>query len=199
MPHDWFSKPTGFREERYELTRRQLAVEGDELVSTVNGKRYGIGSLSLPTLGELRTRVEDPALEARFRPVRDRGARDLHADPELEGPLFQVASQFNLLEIAAGQPHLSQLLRPRRGGIGQTRSASSMLWPVWVTRCPPGLAARRRTCGQCAMRSGYALCTERASTRSRVCSLMATTTCATNCGCSSAIGLHRDVEVTDVR
>jgi hypothetical protein len=60
MPHDWFPKLTGFREERYELTQSQLAIEGDELVSTVNGKRYGIGSLSLTTLAELRARVEIP-------------------------------------------------------------------------------------------------------------------------------------------
>jgi hypothetical protein len=40
MPHDWFSKLTGFREESYQLTRSQLDIEGDELVSTVNGKRW---------------------------------------------------------------------------------------------------------------------------------------------------------------
>jgi hypothetical protein len=46
MQHDWFSKLTGFREERYEFTRSQLDIEGDEVVSTVNGKRYGVGSPS---------------------------------------------------------------------------------------------------------------------------------------------------------
>jgi hypothetical protein len=43
MPHDWFSKLTGFREESYELTRSRLVVEGDELVSTV------IGTASVPS------------------------------------------------------------------------------------------------------------------------------------------------------
>jgi hypothetical protein len=33
-------------------------VEGDELVSTVNGKRYGIGALEVPTIAEPRSRVE---------------------------------------------------------------------------------------------------------------------------------------------
>ena len=41
MPHDWFSKLTGFREESYELTRGQLDIAGDELVLTVNGNRGG--------------------------------------------------------------------------------------------------------------------------------------------------------------
>jgi hypothetical protein len=49
MPHDWFSKLTGFREESYELTRSRLVVEGDEMVSTVNGRRHGIGALGVPT------------------------------------------------------------------------------------------------------------------------------------------------------
>jgi hypothetical protein len=99
MPHDWFSKLTGFREESYELTRSQLDIEGDELVSTVNGKRYGIGHLSLPTLAELRNRVEIPSDKRITVRCVTGEARAMHADPELEGALFQVASQFNLLEM----------------------------------------------------------------------------------------------------
>jgi hypothetical protein len=49
---NWFERLTGFGESDYESTRSRLAVEGDELVSSVNGKRYGIGTLSLPTLAE---------------------------------------------------------------------------------------------------------------------------------------------------
>ena len=60
MTADWFERLTGFREEGYELTRSRLVVEGDELVSTVNGARYAVGELSLPTLAELRDRVEIP-------------------------------------------------------------------------------------------------------------------------------------------
>ena len=86
MPHDWFAKLTGFREESYELTRSRLAIEGDELVSTVNGKRYGIGSLSVPTLAELRCasrfpRVDavpcgaSPGMRGRCTPIRNSKAR----------------------------------------------------------------------------------------------------------------------------
>ena len=99
MPHDWFAKLTGFREESYELTRSRLVVEGVEVVSTVNGNRYGIGTLEVPTLAELRSRVEIPRAERSTVRCVTGEARSMHADPELEGALFQVASQFNLLEM----------------------------------------------------------------------------------------------------
>jgi hypothetical protein len=77
-------------------TRSRLIVEGDELVSTVNGKRYGIGTLSMPTLAEPRNRVEVcPQQRSTVRCVTNE-ARAMHADPPLEGALVQVASQFNL-------------------------------------------------------------------------------------------------------
>jgi hypothetical protein len=56
--HHWFSKLTGFRQESYELTWSRLVVQGDELVSTVYGQRYGIAARGVPTLAELRGRVE---------------------------------------------------------------------------------------------------------------------------------------------
>src|SRR4051794_18353227 len=60
MIPDWFHLLMGFREESYDFTRERLRVEGDELVSTANDKRYGIGSLTVPTLDELRSRIEVP-------------------------------------------------------------------------------------------------------------------------------------------
>ena len=54
--HDWFENLVGFSErDGYDAVQSRLTVEGDELVSTVNGKRYGIGELTLPTLAELRS------------------------------------------------------------------------------------------------------------------------------------------------
>ena len=50
MAADWFERLTGFREEGYELTRSRLVVDGDELVSTVNGARYAVGELLLRAL-----------------------------------------------------------------------------------------------------------------------------------------------------
>lgn len=106
---DWFERLTGFREDGYEATRQRLEVNGDELESRVNGKRYGIGQLTLPTLTELRERV-DASLGQRTSVRTMIGeARKLHADPELSGALFQVASQFNLLEMS------SQHVTPEHG------------------------------------------------------------------------------------
>src|SRR5262245_25310433 len=55
---NWFEHLTGFRETSYEETRSKLAVNGDTLQSLVNGKRYGIGSLELASLSDLRERVK---------------------------------------------------------------------------------------------------------------------------------------------
>jgi hypothetical protein len=74
-------------------------VEGDEVVSTVNGNRYGIGALEVPTIAELRSPVEVPRVERSAVRCVTGEAQAMHADPELEGALFQVASQFNLLEM----------------------------------------------------------------------------------------------------
>lgn len=100
-PMDWFERLTGFAETTYEETRARLAVEGGCLVSRVNGSRHRVGDLELPTLGELRARAG--TLPAPGRPSRVgtviANVRDLHRVPEFAGALFQVASQFNLLEM----------------------------------------------------------------------------------------------------
>src|SRR5262245_38435337 len=98
MQHDWFADLTGFRETSYDTTRGQLVIEGDELVSTVHGKRYSVGTLEVPTLAELRARADVPSDGRTTVRCVSGEARAMHADPELEGSLFQVASQFNLLE-----------------------------------------------------------------------------------------------------
>jgi hypothetical protein len=102
---DWFARLTGFAEGTWADTRARLAVEGDELVSRVNGQRYGIGQLELPSLAELRQRAGEQALpQGRPRLRIARGdARLLHRRAEFAGALFQVASQFNLLEMVSSE------------------------------------------------------------------------------------------------
>ena len=98
--HDWFERLMGFSEDDgYDATQRRLIVEGDELVSAVNGKRYGIGELTLPTLAELRSRVDPVRGQRSSVRILVGDVREIHSDPEFEGALFQVASQFNLLEM----------------------------------------------------------------------------------------------------
>ena len=100
---DWFERLTGFREQGYDSTRSQLAVQGRELVSRVNGRRYGIGELELVSLGELRARAQAAGgLPGRLRVSVVQGdVRTMHQSPENSGALFQVASQFNLLEMVS--------------------------------------------------------------------------------------------------
>jgi hypothetical protein len=95
---DWFQRLTGFREAGYADTQRQLVVEGDRLRSLVNGKTYGIGRFEQPSLGELRARVK-PAPGRLKVSIVTGDVRKLHQQPEYAGALFQVASQFNVLEM----------------------------------------------------------------------------------------------------
>jgi hypothetical protein len=98
---DWFERLTGFRETSYAETRVKLAVEGNRLTSLVNGKSYGIGELELPSLQMLRDRLAfDSGSDGRLRVELVQGdVREMHQSPEYAGALFQVASQFNLLEM----------------------------------------------------------------------------------------------------
>jgi hypothetical protein len=98
---DWFEILTGFRETDYDDTRAKLKVEGTRLRSLVNGKDYGIGELELVSLQALRERVASAgALPGRLKvSVVTGDVRHMHQSPENAGALFQVASQFNLLEM----------------------------------------------------------------------------------------------------
>src|ERR1700726_391952 len=98
---DWFEKLTGFREAGYAETRAKLKVEGRQLQSLVNGKSYGIGELELVSLQALRERVQSSdGLVGRLKASVVTGdVRQMHRLPENAGALFQVASQFNMLEM----------------------------------------------------------------------------------------------------
>lgn len=98
---DWFERLTGFREGDAATVRSLLQVDGASLLSKHNGTRYQIGRLELPLLGELRERVANlkPSGGALRIQAMSGEARAMHRDPEFRRALFQVASQFNLLEM----------------------------------------------------------------------------------------------------
>jgi hypothetical protein len=98
---DWFEKLTGFRETSYAATQAKLKVDGHQLQSLVNGKSYGIGELELASLHDLRERVQSSGgLAGRIKASVVTGdVRQMHRLPENAGALFQVASQFNMLEM----------------------------------------------------------------------------------------------------
>lgn len=100
---NWFERLTGFREAGYEDTRCLLEIAGQKLYSRINGRSYGIGELQLLSLKDLRERATLGAgLKGRmtFRIVRG-DVGQMHQSPQYAGSLFQVASQFNLLEMAS--------------------------------------------------------------------------------------------------
>lgn len=184
----WFEKLTGFPERDYAQTRRDLAVDGAVLRSRVNGAAYQIGALELVSLAELRAR----AVQAGGRPgklkVRNVSGdvRKMHQAPDLEGALFQVASQFNLLEmtgpevtpeagvsryaydrtqgpacaIAAGAATIFRnYFAPVDGAEGQT--AARQLDGLADVGAALSAALSRPVESLWTMRNGYALCTRR--------------------------------------
>lgn len=104
---DWFEKITGFREQGYEHAQANLRVRAGRLESAHGDRRPGVGVLEIPTLADLREQVA--ALDGPVRPgaialEQVRGdVRALLGDPASARALFQVASQFNLLEMVGPQ------------------------------------------------------------------------------------------------
>lgn len=98
---DWFQVLTGFPESGYRDTRSRLEVRGDRLVSKVTGAVWGVGQLELVSLRALRERIAaSKQPDGRLKVSELAGdVRTLHRRKHLSGALFQVASQFNLLEM----------------------------------------------------------------------------------------------------
>ncbi len=97
----WFEILTGFREQSPEQVRKNISVDGEVLKSHVNGKEFVSGTLETPSLAELRNRVHSSEIHAGKLSVREviANVQHLHASESNAGSLFQVASQFNLLEM----------------------------------------------------------------------------------------------------
>jgi hypothetical protein len=98
----WFEALTGFRENDVDDVAAQFAVDGDSITSTANGRTMRVGTFETPTLGDLRQRAADAVHPGTLRlseVVAD--VQRLHIDPENRGACFQVASQFNTLEMVS--------------------------------------------------------------------------------------------------
>lgn len=219
----WFERLTGFAEGDYESTRARLAIDGDELVSSVNGRRYGIGTLTLPTLAELRSRVKLSTGQRSSVETVTGDVATLHAAPEFEGATFQVASQFNVLEmtgpgvqpedgvtryahdhtqgpacaIAAGAATIYRnYFVPVGGGTGQTHDRQIDTLAGLGAALSSHLG--RPVSELWAMSNGYALCTSAGLVA--ITDLLASATDEQRDVLRGqlAFGLHHDVEVTGV-
>ena len=97
---DWFERLTGFKEKNHKETHSLLEVRDGRLISKVNGQGYAIGQLELVSLAELRVRASQVSANGLLKVKNISGdVRQMHHAPEYAGALFQVASQFNLLEM----------------------------------------------------------------------------------------------------
>lgn len=220
MATDWFHALTGFTERSHAETQALLSVHGQTLRSAVTEQSYAIGRLETPSLAQLRSRALEVARQhaGRLRVssvVADVSA--LHRDPAHRHALFQVASQFNLLEmtgpsvtpdhgvtryahdrtqgpacaIAAGAATIYRnYLVPVDGGVGQTRDRQiDCLREV-------GDALGNHAGTLWTMRNGYALCTERglAAIGERLAGMSADERDALRD--RLCVGVHHDVQVT---
>ena len=189
----------------------------------VNGATCGIGKLDLLSLEELRKRAQSIPSSGRLRVgVVTGDVRQMHRAPENAGALFQVASQFNLLEmtgpgvtrehgvtryehdhtqgpacaIAAGAATIYRnYFVPVGGGCGQT--ANRQIDALAELGDALSEALKVPVSALWRMQNGYALCTrEGLDAISHYLSDTDTTQIDLLRG-KLKVGIHRDVEVTE--
>lgn len=99
----WFEDLTGCVEQSAERVRQELFIDGGRLCSRANGRSWLHGTLELPTLAQLRERVRDCKADRKPNIVNEivGNVQQMHRDVENRNALFQVASQFNLLEMVS--------------------------------------------------------------------------------------------------
>ena len=129
---DWFADLTGFSESAAGV-REHLVVEGELLRSDVNGREMRCGKLTTPSLAELRQTSSDRDGPVTVREVVA-DARALHIDATNSDAMFQVASQFNLLEMP------SPTVTPERGVTGYWSDRTQ--GPACAVACGAGTIQR---------------------------------------------------------
>ena len=108
---NWFTDLMGFEEVSPVKVRGNLILEGTRLTSKGNGNSFECGTLEIHTLNELQAMSKAVVgMSGKLRVselVGDAGT--LHRDTANAGAAFQVASQFNLLEM------VSESVTPEQG------------------------------------------------------------------------------------
>jgi hypothetical protein len=107
----WFEKLTGFSEDSPQQVRENITVDDEVLKSNINGRVMVHGQLETPSLAELRERVHSSGHAVGKISVSEvvANVQYLHTKESNADSLFQVASQFNLLEM------VSPNITPERG------------------------------------------------------------------------------------
>jgi hypothetical protein len=218
---DWFETLTGFRESEAAIRRHLSVVEG-RLVSSANGRSFAVGELSLPSLDELRSTAAS-ASSGRLvvhNVHGDVGA--LHRDRSMAGALFQVASQFNLLEMigpgVTPEDGVTRYAQDRtQGPVCAMAAGAATIFRNWFVPVKGGLGQARdrqldalfrmgEALSRCLsipvsrlwrMQNGYALCTSAGLAAIGEYLRAASEDDKDTLRGTLRIGLHRDVEVTD--
>lgn len=103
----WFEQLTGFTEQGAAQVRQILSLDNGLLTSHANGKAFQVGHLVTPTLADLKAEAAATLQSVTFiaKPTSVQeviaDVQSLQMDPKNAGAFFQVASQFNLLEMAS--------------------------------------------------------------------------------------------------
>lgn len=217
---DWFERLTGFHEGPYAETRDRLAVVDGRLRGGERG--YAVGTLTLPSLAELR--VETREVQGTGRPrlsIVEGDVRAMHLLPANRHALFQVASQFNMLEMVGPNVTPEQgvggyAFDRTQGPACAMAAGAATIWRNYLVPCGGGIGqtANRQLDGLAelgaalagrlgaaappwAMRNGYALATSEG-----LAAIAAILREADDAGLDALrgllrVGVHEDVEVTD--
>lgn len=98
----WFEKLVGFKENNPEQVRKNIEIIGNRLISKVNNNEFIFGKLETPSLEELRGQSNIIAkYRSQIKVSEVVGEiQTFHKDVSNNNSVIQVASQFNLLEMA---------------------------------------------------------------------------------------------------
>jgi len=107
----WFERTFGFQEEKhdYEGVRSKFKIEKNDdgevtlVAKQRGGKKFFVGKFDLPSVSELRKNTRALKVPEKVKGLTFENigacARSLHLDPRNKNSVFQVASQFNMLEM----------------------------------------------------------------------------------------------------
>jgi len=92
---DWFQEIFGFKES-LENIEKYIQIKNNKLITSTKTRTFTIGKLETPSIKELRKRIPLPNGKIKVSQIIDNIVNIHKKEPNA---LFQVASQFNLLEM----------------------------------------------------------------------------------------------------
>ena len=101
---DWFEELLGFKETSVDDVTRSINIKDNKLHSLINGKTYNIGKFNLVSLENLREETEknfnkSECSKLSCLSIVEGNVQAFLSSPKNNNALFQVASQFNMLEM----------------------------------------------------------------------------------------------------